>query len=225
MAASNSDHHADDDASIADRASQIIEADRASLGNEIHDDLLPLIFVASASASRLKSDPSISSPETRGRIEQIDAWLVQAMQAGRRLLTNAYPPELTGSAWVREAIDTVHRLFPDSNVTIDWQLDPNVNEIPKPTAIACYRIVIEAIRNSLRHANPRNITVCGKSTVGDCRVEIVDDGDGFDPNAVPASHFGIRAMRARSELIGGRLEIESRIGGPTRVSLEFPIHP
>ena len=52
-------------------------------------------------------------------------------------------------------------------------------------------------------------------------LEIADDGDGFDPGSVPPDHMGLGIMRERAEAIGAQLEIDSRIGHGTRVTVEW----
>lgn len=67
------------------------------------------------------------------------------------------------------------------------------------------------------------------SGLGDAvALDVVDDGRGFDPAALPAPDpdrggFGIPAMRARTRALGGTLTIESRPGGGTAVAAQLPL--
>ncbi|TWU48494.1 Sensor histidine kinase LiaS [Rubripirellula tenax] len=206
---------------------EIIEADRASIGNEIHDALAPYLFAASANLGRLQSDlkaigSSAEVDQALARASQASELLDAAMKASRTLLTVAYPPELVGSLWTRAVRDTVQRLDLDSAAVFDWQLADSVNDISKPAAVACYRIVIEAIRNAIRHGKASRVAVVGQTIEDSNFVTITDDGRGFESTEVPAGHFGIKSMCGRATWIGGHVLVESKVGGPTVVRLEFP---
>ncbi|TWU55079.1 sensor histidine kinase [Rubripirellula reticaptiva] len=206
-------------------ASEIIEADRASIAGEIHDALVPYLFAASASIGRLKAeiDAPADSPSAK-RIDQLAELVDQAMAVSRQILTSTYPPELVGTLWARAARDTLGRLFGDSSVTVDWQLSADVNEVTEPVAVVCYRIVIEAVRNAIRHGKATRVEVVGRSFAGHHVITVADDGCGFDTEAVPSGHFGIKSMRGRAQIIGAKLEIESAPGESTVVRLQVPSH-
>ena len=76
------------------------------------------------------------------------------MQAGRRLLTEIYPPELLGTLWVRAAKDSVGRIWGDNKVDITWQVDEAAQDTTKHVALAAYRIVVEAVAMRLGMVKP-----------------------------------------------------------------------
>jgi signal transduction histidine kinase len=199
-----------------DQATRLIEAERAQIGHEIHDGLLPLIFAASATLSSIR-DGSPTANETEERLERASGWLNDAMQVGRRLLTRVYPPELVGTLWVKAAQDTIERLFDESESMIQWKVDPEANETTAPIALAAYRIVVEAVRNAVRHGDASEVVIEGEKQTGGIRVTIRDNGCGFDPSAVPQDRYGIRSMNGRAQLVSGSLHVESNPGGPTSV--------
>jgi signal transduction histidine kinase len=78
----------------------------------------------------------------------------------------------------------------------------------------------ESLQNVVKHALARQITVCLLQNNDRLILEIADDGQGFELNAVDtAHHFGIKGMQERVEMIGGILEIESQPGRGTTVRL------
>jgi signal transduction histidine kinase len=61
---------------------------------------------------------------------------------------------------------------------------------------------------------------------GRVHLEIADDGRGFDPDdptSTGALHFGLQVMRGRAEGIGGTFDIQSEVGGGTRVTVTLPV--
>lgn len=197
-------------------ATRLIEMERAQVGHEIHDALLPLIFAASAGVSSLADRDGAD----RERLRQIAAWLEDAMQTGRRLLTQVYPPELVDSVWTQAAKDTLERLFPQETSSIRWQVDSAINDLSRPTAFAAYRIVVEAVRNAIGHGKATEVTIEAQTKPSGFCVLIRDNGCGFEPAQVPQDRFGLRAMMGRAALVGGSLWVDSAPGGPTTITFE-----
>jgi signal transduction histidine kinase len=198
-----------------DQATRLIEIERAQIGHEIHDALLPLIFAASASVSGLVDQ---SSQQHRQRLQQASDWLDDAMQIGRQLLTQVYPPELIDKSWSIAATDALQRLFPQSDTKIEWQVEAEADRASVPIAWAAYRIVVEAVRNAIRHGKASEVGIVGEQRPHGIRVIVRDNGCGFEPSQVPSDRFGIRSMVGRAELVGGSLKIDSAPGGPTTVT-------
>ena len=163
-------------------------------------------------------DSHEQSEETREKLRQVVAWLDQALQTGRRILTQVYPPELVDQVWWKVAQDTIQRLFGDDTPSIQWQVDPTAHETTSSIAMAAYRIVVEAVRNAIRHGRATEITVIAEKVGDGLRIVIRDNGCGFEPSLVPKDRFGIQTMIGRAELVGGNVEIVSAAGGPTTVT-------
>lgn len=204
----------------ADQAARLIESERAQIAHEIHDSVLPLLFASSASLYSLLDHSGESlPPELRTRLQQAVDWIDQAMQTGRRMLTEIYPPELKDSPWSAAAMDAVERLLGEAAQRVSWRLDPNVHDVADPIAFAAYRIVVEAIRNAIDHGAASEVMVSGHQDDREFVITVRDNGQGFDPRELPDDRFGIRSMKGRAELVGGRLTIDSAPGGPTTVTL------
>jgi len=85
--------------------------------------------------------------------------------------------------------------------------------------------VQEALTNILKHAQARQAEVDLRIGPSDVRIQIVDDGKGFDLSTVAARRdggLGVMGMRERAELLGGRLQVTSGPRG-TRVEALIPV--
>jgi signal transduction histidine kinase/ligand-binding sensor domain-containing protein len=89
-----------------------------------------------------------------------------------------------------------------------------------------YRVAGEALRNSFRHANAHRIEAEIRYDDRQLRVRVRDDGKGIDPQHLsddgPEGHFGLRGMRERSKVIGGKLSVWSELNSGTEVELSIP---
>jgi signal transduction histidine kinase len=101
------------------------------------------------------------------------------------------------------------------------QHDGRRPRLPPETESTIYRVVQEALTNVAKHARADRVEVAVERSNGSIRVQVTDDGCGFDP-ASPCAGLGLVGMRERVELAGGALDIESRPQGPTVVRALVP---
>jgi len=89
-----------------------------------------------------------------------------------------------------------------------------------------YRIAGEAMRNAFRHADAKQIEVEIRYDERQLRLRVRDDGKGIDPKLLShdgrEGHFGLRGMRERAKLIGGKLTVWSELDSGTEVELSLP---
>jgi PAS domain S-box-containing protein len=100
--------------------------------------------------------------------------------------------------------------------------------LPGEVGIALYRIAQEAVTNAGKHAAARRIAIALVHQNGQVRLVVRDDGRGFDvESTLRASagngRLGVHGMRERAILLGGTLQIESRRGAGTKVSVSVPV--
>jgi signal transduction histidine kinase len=87
-----------------------------------------------------------------------------------------------------------------------------------------YRIAQEALNNALKHAQAGHVMVRISRASGIVKLEIADDGDGFEPDSV-RNHggMGLSNMGARASQLGGQLFIQSRPGEGTQIKVEVAV--
>ena len=89
-----------------------------------------------------------------------------------------------------------------------------------------YRIAAESLRNAFRHANARRVEVEIRYGDKQFRLRVVDNGKGISPTVLsgdgPEGHYGLRGMRERAQLVGGKLAVWSELGAGTEVELTIP---
>jgi two-component system sensor histidine kinase UhpB len=110
---------------------------------------------------------------------------------------------------------------PGIRVTTDFQTP--IPRLDEATELAIYRIAQEALANAFRHASPTHVGVTLAVHDGRLRLEIVDDGRGFDAGLRRADAFGLVSMEERALAVGGRLSVSSEHGRGTVVRLECPV--
>ncbi len=113
----------------------------------------------------------------------------------------------------------------DAQLTI-YQKGPKAALSPT-TEEALVRIAQEALTNAVRHSKSTAISIEIEYLTTEVRLEIKDNGAGFDPSAIGSGHskrFGLVGMRERAEAIGGRIDVISVSGQGTTVTVVAPNH-
>ena len=102
-------------------------------------------------------------------------------------------------------------------------------EIQQDLETLAYRVVQEALSNSSKHARATSVTVSVETTGGQLRVEIVDDGEGFDSSKgrefLQNGRVGLAGMKERVELANGTFMVHSTPGRGTTVVASLPLGP
>ena len=94
-------------------------------------------------------------------------------------------------------------------------------DLPGEVEEHLYRIASEALHNVINHAEAESATVSVINHDRELRVEVSDDGAGFDPGVAHPGHLGLSTMAERAETIGATLAVTSTPGGGTSVVLSL----
>jgi PAS domain S-box-containing protein len=94
--------------------------------------------------------------------------------------------------------------------------------LPAKQSVELLRILQEALANVRRHSAARNVEVGLRMDEEAILIEVADDGRGFDPGSAREG-FGLSGMRERVEGLGGKIEVKSRPGEGTKVTVRVPV--
>lgn len=147
------------------------------------------------------------------------------MQTTRSLVWGLEPKSferLTIVAAIRKELNRVIRKT-EINVSDDLRGMYRLH-LPNSTKILVYRIMQEAIDNSVCHTLSTEMLIETQRRNGCLCVEISDNGCGFNPFAMEESmHCGLTLMKERTKMVGGTFSIESKPDSGTKVSFAVPI--
>jgi len=200
------------------------EQERARWARELHDETLQ-----SLASVRLGLAAQLKRPELETAIEAIrDAAGQLEIQMGnlRSLITDLRPAALDDMG-AEQAIEDLAERARDRGLEVELTIDlayehgRQQDRHPSELEMAMYRIVQEALGNSIKHGNARRVAVEIDGDHTTVRVTVHDDGDGFDPTTKTRG-YGLLGMQARAELLGGTLGIESAPTQGTTVRAELP---
>jgi PAS domain S-box-containing protein len=191
------------------------DAERRRLERNLHDGAQQRL-VSLALTLRLARE-QISEPDGEGLelLDRAGEELSLALEELRELARGIHPAVLSERG-LGPALDGVVARAP---VPVEVTALPD-SRLPEPVEAAAYYVICEALVNVARYANASRATVSVSSVDGRALVEVSDDGVG---GADAAKGTGLRGLADRVEALGGRLELESKPQGGTRVRGEIPL--
>ncbi|HWN28205.1 MAG TPA: GAF domain-containing sensor histidine kinase [Actinomycetospora sp.] len=195
------------------------EAERQRLARDIHDGisqrLVTLSFHLDAVRTFVDRDEAAAAREDLSTA--CDLVLTTLDEA--RAAIGALRPPVLDDLGLAGALAALARGLPGVRAVLD--LDER--RLPEHVEVALYRIAQETLQNVLKHADAREVTV--RLATGDTgvRLELVDDGVGFDPSRRAGAGHGLASVRERAELVGGSVRITSRPGTGTTVAVTAPL--
>ena len=207
---------------------KIIEAqeqERKKLSREIHDgpaQMLANVMMRSDLIERVQRE---RGPEAAlVEIRSLKVMVRNALYEVRRIIYDLRPMALDDLGLVptlRKYLQTIEDY--NTGVHLNFSNLGEVKRLPSDMEVALFRLVQEAVQNSLKHAEPKNIQVRMAILKEKATVVVKDDGKGFDASIEKEGSFGLVGMRERVELLEGELTIESKPGSGTMVFIQVPI--
>jgi signal transduction histidine kinase len=212
-----------ENARLFDQAQETaISAERSRLARELHDSVTQILFsinLIALSLGRLwKRNPEMAARST----DELQRLTRGALAEMRALLRELRPQTIAATK-----LSTLLKQLGDGIAARhDIPLDVEVGqpcELPPEVHVALYRIAQEALSNVAKHAEASQVAVKLACEDAATQLTITDNGQGFDPDEVPAEHMGLDIMRERVDAIGAAMTITSQPGAGTSIVVTWPI--
>jgi len=198
------------------------------LARELHDGptqtLSALAMRLNYTEALLKKDPERAEVELRSLEEM-------ARRATREIRTTLFKlrPLALETRGLQAALEQyAQRLLENDGQVVQIDFEAPAQQLDASVETTVFAIVEEAVNNARKYAEADKVTVRVAPYGSLLVVTVRDDGKGFDVKAVDSTYdqrgsLGLLNMRERAELLGGTLEIESRLGYGTIVTLTVPL--
>lgn len=199
------------------------EEERQRIARELHDDTAQRL---ASMLLRLRVARNRAEGEEGELLEDLREEVAEIAEGVRRIARGLRPPALE-EAGVETAIRShVREVVGDADVDGEIRVDAVGQALTGEQQLALYRIVQEALSNTVRHAEADTVRVEVWLEDGLVRGVVEDDGKGFEVSGPPELQggrgLGVLGMHERAHGVGGELTVESEPGEGTRVEVRLP---
>jgi len=212
--------------SLASELSLAEERLRRRIATDIHDHIGQNLAISKIKLESLAQ--LISSPELGKSLNDIVELIARIIESTRSLTFELSPPVLYELGFEAAMEWLVRQMREQHGLSTEFRGDGQSKPLDNNVRVLLFQAVRELLVNVAKHAQARNVTVSTQMAGDEIRVDVEDDGVGFDVSQA-GSHdyktggFGLFSIRERLGHIGGYLNVESKRGVGTRVTLMAPI--
>jgi PAS domain S-box-containing protein len=204
------------------------QRERRRLGVIIHDHLQQVLVGAKIHLEVLAKQLGNENEQQHNALDNSYSLLVESIKTARSLSTQMAPQILyerglvAGLEWLARSMQETYQVRLNISSNNEKELE---NDDVK---VLLFESVRELLFNVVKHSKTSEASVeVSQSDSGTLRITVSDRGVGFDPEETFKTgrddRFGLFSVRERLELIGGSLEVESKLGSGTEISLIVPI--
>jgi len=199
------------------------EQERAFIARELHDDLGQTVALLALKLTALGRHFE-GAPERSADVAALASIVDKVATDLRRVSHGLHPSSLDllglGAA-IRQLCDGLAQHQP---ISIEYEVRDIPRDLDRAVAICLYRVAQECLRNILKHSHATAARVHLARGEADIRLQISDDGVGFDPGAAARTGgLGLASMEERLRLVRGTFVVKSSLGLGTQIEATVPL--
>ena len=210
-------------AAMSRRLLEIQESERQYISRELHDETGQALTALMLRLGILERDLQCGMP-VADRVAELKRVVEEVLEGLHRLAIDLRPASLDHVGLVAALQQYAESMAARHSIVVDFvALGLDENRLGPQVEVTIYRIVQEALLNIVRHARATHADILIERGADQIRILVEDDGIGFDTAwAMESGRLGLVGLRERTEMLGGRLEVDSTLGVGTMVLVEVP---
>jgi len=215
-----------------ENARRAVLAERVRIARELHDVVAHHVSVMGVQAGAARVVLDHDPAQTKAALTRIETGARSALEEMHRLLGVLRDPDSPALPSDGDAeppppgLDGVPALVEQARsagLRVEWTSVGDAVPVPDGVGLTAYRVVQEALTNTLRHAGATRVDVRLRYLPGAVEVEVVDDGRGGSGPPATRRGLGLAGMRERVAVHDGDLEVGPRPAGGYRVRARLPL--
>jgi signal transduction histidine kinase len=201
------------------------ERERHRLAQDLHDTVAQCLASCRFKLESLQTDLPEGTRHTR--VDECIDFIDQAIKQTRLLMFEFYPWILDESGLEATLRSLAHRVQEAHGIQVECIGDGTTDTLGRDLRVLLFRTIRELLINVVKHAQARHVTISISSANNHIRINVVDDGIGFNiagpsDERAKKNGFGLISIRERLARLGGRLNLTSNPGQGTRAAVVIP---
>ena len=211
--------------SVSRRLIEAQEQERARIARELHDDIGQRLALLAVELEDTHQDPA-NPPGVRSRMGELQTQATEIASDIQALSHELHSAKLEYLGIVAAMRGFCVEFAKQRKVNIDFKGHALPSPLPRETSLCLFRVLQEALHNSVKHSGVKNVEVGLWETSDEVHLTISDFGAGFDSETIKESRgLGLISMEERLRLLNGKLSIESQPKRGTTVHARVPLGP
>jgi signal transduction histidine kinase len=212
---------------LAGRLISAQEATRASIAQDLHDDVCQQLAHVSLDIESLKtSSKQLQDPATERALMELARDTRGALESIRQLSHDLHPASLRIVGLAPALRAHCGEVALRHNVQVAFATDSDLGRLPANLAVGLFRIAQESLRNGIVHGAANHLAVSLNRIGAEVQLAITDNGRGFDLDAArQAGGLGLVSMEERANGFGGEMRIVTGLGKGTTIRVSVPVDP
>jgi signal transduction histidine kinase len=210
----------------AEEARAAVAEERARIARELHDVVGHAVSVMTVQASGVRRLLKPDQEREREALQVVEQTGREALAEMRRLVGVLRRPEEAPALAPQPSLQYVDRLVEqarDAGLPVQVEIEGDPAELPAGVDLTAYRLVQEALTNTVKHAEATRAEVVIRYGDGVVELLVSDDGRGFSDGKAESGGHGLVGMRERVAVYGGELEAGPVPGGGYRLRARLPL--
>ena len=207
------------------------EDERKRIARELHDETSQALTSLTLTLQAIIGMAEMKGIDDTELMDMLKKTQSQAVHAANEIvkLMKELRPTLLDELGMYAAI---HRYAKDTlqpqDINVSAEFKGTDERLPMEVEVTLFRIAQGAIGNIMEHSQAKNATINVECDANECRLQIEDDGKGFDVSKVTQVESsgrgaGLFTMKERVRLVGGNCHVESQAGRGTKVTVQVPL--
>ena len=214
--------------SLASQLTLSEERERRRLAADLHDSIAQILAI-----SKMKLDVvqnAAPSATIAATLAEVYDFIGQALEQTRNLTFELSPPELYELGLGAALEHLARRMQKRHGIRFELVEAESLKDLSEDLYVLLFRAVQELLINIVKHAQARNVRISIARDGGQVRLEVEDDGVGFDTSEeddlqAEPGRFGLFSISERLRNVGGRFGIDAKPGRGTKVTVVVPSQP
>lgn len=213
--------------SLASEVTKAEQEERQRISQILHDDLQQRLFAIKTQLLMLKVDKGQDrfSSDVQANLDQLERGLSDAISITRRLSIDLSPIILRGEGLAETILWLCSHMKEQHGLQVEFEAEGNFGQLDNQLRVLLFQTIRELLFNVVKHAERSEAKITMEQFADHTSITVSDSGRGFDIRTVlndPHAAHGLLILQDRLNLLGCRLDMDSKPGEGTRVMIHVP---